>query len=202
MNYILLVNKDNLLDKDFIPEDLVTINEPTGFKVDKNYVNMLNNEAYLAFKRMQAAALTMGFHLFVDSSYRSYAYQETIFNHVVQEKGLEHAKKYVALPGSSEHQTGLAIDVIYEREGIMLEEQDENDPELLWLRDNAYKYGFILRYPKGKEDITGYNFEPWHFRFVGEDAAGEIYQMGLTLEEYIRYKALNNGEISLQRSKK
>jgi len=190
MNLEMLVNKENLLSKDYIPEDMVIINEPTGSKIDKTYVNQLNKEAYLQFKKMQLVAKENGYEIFIDSSYRSYEYQERVFNATALEKGLDHALKYVAPPGGSEHQTGLAFDVIFRRDGEMIEEQNETDPEIEWLFANAYKFGFILRYPKGKEDITGYNFEPWHFRYVGLELAKEITENNLTLEEYHQKKGL------------
>jgi D-alanyl-D-alanine carboxypeptidase len=133
---------------------------------------------------MQKDALKSGFEIFIDSSYRTYEYQEKIFNHIAEEKGFEHAKNFVAPPGGSEHQTGLAIDIIFKRNNKMIEEQNENDPEIKWLFSNAHKYGFILRYPKGKEKVTGFEFEPWHFRYVGKKLAQEIFCSSLTLEEY------------------
>ena len=184
MDFSILVNKENLLSKDYYPEDMIEIHEPMGTKIDPTYINRLNKEAYASFKLMQKAALEQGFEIFIDSSYRSYEYQNRVFNATAEEKGLEHAYKYVAPPGGSEHQTGLAFDVIFRRNGEMIEEQLEEDPEIEWLYQNAYHFGFILRYPKGKEDITGFNFEPWHFRYVGLELAKEIHNEGLTLEEY------------------
>ena len=184
MSFTILVNKENLLSKDYVPEDLVEIHEPMGSKLDKTYINRLNREAYNAFKDMQKEALKDGYEIFVDSSYRTYEYQEKVFNDVVLKKGLEHAQRFVAPAGGSEHQTGLAIDVIFRRNGEMIEEQSENDPEIQWLFANSYKYGYILRFPKGKENKTGFNFEPWHFRYVGRKAAKKMYASDLVLEEY------------------
>jgi D-alanyl-D-alanine carboxypeptidase len=184
MDYEILVNKENLLAGDYIPDTMVEIHEPMGSKIDSTYINRLDKEVYRNFKIMQADALKEGFEIFVDSSFRSYEYQERVFNSIVLEKGLDHAIKFVAPPGGSEHQTGLAFDVIYRRNGIMLEEQNEFDPEIQWLFNNSYKYGFILRYPKGKEDITGFNFEPWHYRYVGKELAKELFENSETLEEY------------------
>ena len=188
MDFSILVNKENLLASDYVPDELVTVNEPMGSKIDKTYVNRLNAEVYRNFKLMQAAALKQGFEIFVDSSYRTYTYQETVFNSVAVEKGLDHALQYVAPPGGSEHQTGLAFDVIFHRNGEMIEEQLETDPEIIWLYENSYKYGFILRYPKGKEKITGFNYEPWHFRYVGKELALELHEKDITLEEYYELK--------------
>ena len=184
MDYTILVNNKNLLLPDYIPEDLIEIYEPMGLKLDKTYINRLNIKAYKAFKEMQKDALKEGYEIFIDSSYRTYEYQKRIFDQTVKEKGLKHALKYVALPGGSEHQTGLAIDIIFKRNNKMIEEQTENDPEIKWLFSHAHIYGFILRYPKGKEEITGFNFEPWHFRFVGQELAKKIYIQNITLEEY------------------
>lgn len=190
MDFSILVNKENLLASDYVPDELVTVNEPMGSKIDKTYVNRLNAEVYRNFKLMQAAALKQGFEIFVDSSYRTYAYQETVFNSVAVEKGLDHALQYVAPPGGSEHQTGLAFDIIFRRNGEMIEEQLETDPEIIWLYENSYKYGFILRYPKGKEEITGFNYEPWHFRYVGKELALELHEKDITLEEYYELKKI------------
>jgi len=184
MDYTILVNKEHLLLCDYVPEGLVEINEPMGSKLDKTYVNRLNSEVYAAFKQMQKDALKAGYEIFIDSSYRSYGYQDRIFNDVALKKGTEYAERFVAMPGASEHQTGLAIDIIYRRNSEMIEEQTEDDAEIKWLCENAHKYGFILRYPKGKEKITGFNFEPWHFRYVGKIPAEKIFAQNITLEEY------------------
>jgi len=184
MDYGILINNEHLLPSDYVPEELVEIHEPMGSKLDKTYINRLNIKAYQAFKEMQKDALKEGYEIFIDSSYRTYEYQEKIFNKTVLEKGLEHALRFIAKPGGSEHQTGLAIDVIFRRNNQMIEEQNENDPEIRWLFSNSYKYGFILRYPKGKEKITGFNFEPWHFRFVDKKLAKKIFTDNITLEEY------------------
>jgi len=184
MDYTLLVNNNNLLSKDYVPKELIEIHEPMGIKLDKTYINKLNIKVYNAFKKMQKDAFKQGYEIFIDSSYRTYEYQKKIFDKTVKEKGINHAHKFIALPGGSEHQTGLAIDIIFRRNNKMIEEQNENDPEIKWLFSNAYRYGFILRYPKGKEKITGFNFEPWHFRYVGKKLAEEIYLKNITLEEY------------------
>ena len=184
MDLTILVNKEHLLDKNYVPDDLIEIHEPTGKKIDETYVNRLNKEAYLNFKEMQLDALKNGYEIFVDSSYRTYQYQVRVFESLKEEKGEEYAKLFVAPPGGSEHQTGLAVDIIFRRNGEMIEEQLETDPEIIWLFNNSYKYGFILRYPKGKEDITHFSFEPWHFRYVGKDIAKEIYEQDITFEEY------------------
>ncbi len=191
MDFTMLVNKENLLGEDYEPEDMVEIYEPMGSKIDQTYINRLHKEAYIQFKKMQTDAKELGYEIFIDSSYRTYEYQKRVFSATAAEKGLDHALKFVAPPGGSEHQTGLAFDVIFRRNGEMIEEQLETDPEIKWMTENAYKYGFILRYPKGKEDITGFGFEPWHFRYVGLELAFEIHESGLTLEEYKQRKSLS-----------
>lgn len=185
MNFAMLVNKEHLLSEDYVPEDLVEIHEPTGEKIDKTYINRMNKTAYKCFKEMQAAAKEEGYEIFVDSSYRTYEYQKVVFEKNVEMYGIEHARKYVAPPGGSEHQTGLVFDVIARRDGVMIEESTEEDPELIWMKENAYRFGFILRYPKGKEKITGFNYERWHYRFVGRELAQYMKENNIeTLEEY------------------
>ena len=185
MDYAMLVNKNNLLKEDYIPENLVEVHEPTGEKIDKSYINRLNKTAYKYFKIMQADALKEGYEIFIDSSYRTYQYQQKVFENILEKHGLEYAKKYVAPPGGSEHQTGLTFDVIARRDGIMIEKSSDDDPELLWMKENAYKYGYTLRYPKGKEQITGFNYERWHYRFVGPEISLYMKENNIeTLEEY------------------
>ena len=186
MDYKILINKENLLPNDYVPETLIEVHEPMGSKIDLTYINRIDKEVYLHFKEMQQAALKEGYEIFIDSSFRSYEYQERVFNKTALEKGFDYATKYVAPPGGSEHQTGLAFDIIFRRNGEMIEEQLETDSEIIWLFNNAHKYGFILRYPKGKEEITGFNFEPWHFRYVTKELAEELHTNGETLEEYYK----------------
>ena len=186
MNYKILINKENLLPSDYVPETLIEVHEPMGSKINPTYINRIDKEVYLHFKEMQQDALKEGYEIFIDSSFRSYEYQERVFNKTALEKGFDYATKYVAPPGGSEHQTGLAFDIIFRRNGEMIEEQLETDPEIIWLFNNAHKYGFILRYPKGKEEITGFNFEPWHFRYVTKELAEVLHNNGETLEEYYK----------------
>ena len=185
-DYLILVNKDHPLDKNFVPEDLVEINEPTGTKVDSTYVNRLNKEVYAHFKKMQEAALKEGYQIFIDSSYRTYEYQQVLFDDLVSKKGLEYTLTSVAKPGCSEHQTGLAIDILFMRDGVLFESFEVDEPEIVWAMNNAYKFGFILRYPKDKEDVTGFMFEPWHYRYVGEEVSRQMHEKNiLTLEELL-----------------
>ena len=132
-----------------------------------------------AFYEMQAAARLDGIELFVASGYRSYDYQVSLYNYYVEKDGKELADTYSARPGYSEHQTGLTADI------NSADESFEGTPEAIWLDENCYKYGFIVRYPKGKDEYTGYEYEPWHLRYVGVELAKKIHDLGgISLEEY------------------
>ena len=177
MNYLMLVNRDNLLDKTYAPEDLVD----TGSKYKDNI--LLNNTVYQQFLLMKEDAFRNGYNIDIMSGYRSYEYQDKIYNKLVREKGLNYAIRHIAPAGASEHQTGLAIDIcVYRDDACYIEDEISEFEEIKWLHKNAYKYGFILRYLDGKEDITGSNYEPWHFRYVG-NIASYIYYNNLVLEE-------------------
>ena len=138
----------------------------------------LTDETYAAFVRMQSDAAAVGIDLFVKSGYRSYWDQSYIYSSYAASDGYAEADKYSARAGHSEHQSGMALDVnsLYLSFG--------ETPEGIWLRDNCHLYGFIIRYPSGKENITGYIYEPWHIRYVGKDIAAKIKDSGLCLEEY------------------
>ena len=140
----------------------------------------LTKETQSAFDEMQAAAANAGYSVHVISGFRSYSYQNTLYNRYVSQDGKAAADTYSARPGHSEHQTGLAFDL------IRIDYNLGNTPEGKWLNDNAYQYGFILRYPEGKTGETGYVFEPWHFRYVGKSLAAKLYNGGnwITLESY------------------
>ena len=184
MNYQMLVNKDNPLDEFFLPEFLIEYLEYNGEKIDPNYKTLVEKETLNAFFKMQEEAKKLGYWIIIDSAYRSYDYQKKILDKLIETKGND-AYKTVALPGTSEHQTGLALDVALYRDGIYCDEFDDTAPEIQWLMDNAYRFGFILRYPKGKEDITEYNYECWHFRYVGEELSRYMKDNQIqTLEEY------------------
>ena len=174
-----LVNKYNKLPDDVNFDDLVTI--------DKSYSNgdnkQLRKVAYDALVQMINAAKNDNIKLFVVSAYRTKQTQESLFNNSVKKNGVNHALLYSAKSGHSEHQLGLAVDL------NSVSDSFENTKEAKWLKDNAYKYGFILRYPKNKEYITGYGYEPWHYRYLGIDISTKIYQENITYEEYVvKYK--------------
>ena len=192
MDYTILVNKEHRLDEDYIPSNLViTDNNENNFHdfLDPTLKPMIDKIVFAHFKIMQEDAEKSGFNILIDSGYRSYKYQQDIWDDSINKIGLEETKRIVAPPGASEHQTGFAFDIGYIINGAYTDDVSENQEESKWLFDNSYKYGFIIRYPKGKEDVTGYNYEPWHYRFVGIDLAKELYENDITLEEYyLKYK--------------
>ncbi len=149
-------------------------------KYAKGSHNKMHPLAYDYFKQMVLAALNDGLALYSVSAYRSYQDQDKIYQNYVQKDGEEKARKYSAKAGASEHQTGLAVDI----NTCFTKDHFENTKEFIWLCNNAYKYGFILRYPKDKEKVTGYIYEPWHYRYVGIPVATFIYQNKITFEEY------------------
>ncbi len=133
---------------------------------------------------MKNQASNEGVSLTIGSSYRSFGYQQTVFNGYLANDPYSTVLTYSAYPGTSEHQSGLVIDFV-EGSSCDYTECFKDTKSGTWLKNNAYKYGFILRYPKGKENITGYIFEPWHYRYVGVDVATKIHNSGITLEEYL-----------------
>ena len=180
MDYLLLVNRDNLLNKTYIPSDLVNSN--SMYKKDI----MINKKVLEMFNLMKLDAYKNGYEIDIMSGYRSYDYQERIYNKLIREKGFNYAFRHIAPPGASEHQTGLAIDIcVYRGEKCYIEHDLNEFEEIKWLHNNAHKYGFILRYPDGCEEETGYDYEPWHFRYVG-DVASYIFYNKCTLEGYKR----------------
>lgn len=182
----ILINKDNLLSSDYIPDDLYILdnNENNFHKYqDPTLKPMLRTIIKPFLEEMLKNAKKDGYDVIVDSGFRSYAYQKNVLANLIKEKG-EEAYKVAALPGASEHQSGLAFDFAYLQDGIYNDDVTEETKEAIWMANNSYKYGFILRYPKDKTTITGYDYEPWHFRFVGLEAAKIIHDENLTLEEY------------------
>lgn len=180
-SYDMLVNKYNELDKDYIPENLVDV--PSDYGKDQK----LNEEALKKFIKMSDdCKAEIGYKLLIRSGYRDYLTQKKTYNTYLRTYGKTYAENYVAHPGYSEHQTGLAIDIRAESSEVFA-----NSKESKWAYSNAYKYGYILRYKKEYEDITGIKYESWHFRYVGEEIAKYIRENEMTYEEYyIRF--LNN----------
>lgn len=186
-----LVNKHNKLPDNFIPKDLVYVNIPFIFS-QKSEKEEMRKEAATAIEQLFTAAKTQGVRLLGVSAYRSYVTQESLFNMYVNRDGYQKAITYSALPGTSEHETGLAIDVTGGNGQCAAEDCFGNTTEATWLQTNAAEFGFIIRYPKGKEAITGYQYEPWHLRYVGKSAAEDIMSRGITLEEYYHAIPVNN----------
>lgn len=182
--YLVLANKQNILGKDYMPNNLV---EPDVNFLSGSTAKKMEKVAADAFEEMVAAAKKDNVNIVGVSGYRSYGRQAELYNSRVKALGKAKAEEYTAPPGASEHQTGLTIDLNTPSYG-KLEEGFENTKAFKWLMENSYKYGFILRYPKGKEQITGYSYEPWHFRYIGEYHATQIMEKGLTLEEYLNQK--------------
>ncbi len=150
------------------------------YSLPKNYdPGALTDATYKAFVEMQNAAYRDGISLWICSGYRSYSYQDHLYNSYVMRDGRAMADTYSARPGHSEHQTGLAMDINNASSSF------EGTPAARWLAKNCWKYGFIIRYPQGKQSITGFKYEPWHVRYLGKDQAKKVYDSGLCLEEYL-----------------
>ena len=145
-----------------------------------------------AIEKMFDGAKSEGYVLKVVSAYRSYERQEAIYNNNIRKKGKESTDAVSATPGCSEHQTGLCADVSSDSVGCTIEQDFGDSPEGKWLAQNSYKYGFIIRYPEGKSDITGYSYEPWHIRYVGNNLAKYLYDKNITLEEYYKTTTVDN----------
>ena len=183
-NTMALVNKEFALPDGYAPTDLVRPKVAFSFgdqDIEKSY---LRKEAAAALELMFSDAVKNGLHLFAVSGYRSYDRQKVVFDAEVNKVGYEKAVQAVAVPGNSEHQTGLSMDISSESAHFGLTEQFGETAEGKWLANHAHRFGFVQRYPKGKEGITGYQYESWHYRYVGVKAATEIFENQLTLEEY------------------
>ncbi|MBO0997510.1 M15 family metallopeptidase [Bacillus sp. SD075] len=178
-----LVNKLNPLPDKYRPDDLVYPNVPFIFK-ERIEKRMMREEAAHALENLFKKAGEDDIKLAGVSAFRSQETQESIFNNYVKKDGLEKAKTYSAYPGTSEHQTGLAIDISDINGSCAAEECFGQTKEAEWLSNHASDYGFIIRYPEGKREITGYKYEAWHIRYVGIEIAKEIETQGMTLEEY------------------
>ena len=171
-NELMLVNKYHILDKEY---------SPTLVNVDSKYGSgIADKTAYEYFKKMVDAAKKDNINIYSVSFYRSYDNQNTLYNGYVKRDGVKEADTYSARPGHSEHQTGLSVDINTSARSSKFEKTKEYE----WLINNSYKYGFILRYPENKSYITGYIYEPWHYRYVGIENAMIIFQEQLTYEEY------------------
>ncbi len=178
---LILANKYYTLNK-YYPKNIVRVSRKYG------YANRyLQKEAYVAFVKMHKAAAKKGLTLFIISGFRSYSLQSRLYNGYKRAKGLTYTDKWSARAGHSEHQLGLAIDLSNGKTGYT---KIYKTKEYKWLKENAHKYGYIERYPKGKEYLTGYGYEPWHYRYVGVHAAAKIYNENITYDEYYAYYVL------------
>lgn len=182
-----LVNKELRLPSDYIPGDLVVPDVSYSFSY-YDEKKLMRQAAADALKELFNGAAADDIVLNGVSAYRSYDRQYEIFTDNVKKQGLEHTMKYSATPGFSEHQTGLAIDVSAKSVNNRLDESFGESAEGIWLAAHAHEYGFIIRYPKDKSEITGYSYEPWHIRYVGKSLAKYIYENHLCLEEYFNFK--------------
>lgn len=178
--WLVLINKKIRLPANFVPNDLVLISEisaPAG--------SLLRSQAYIALKKMFVSAKNEGIALTVTSAYRSFQQQVSIFNSWVSLAGLKSAESFSAKAGFSQHQLGSTVDI------GAIGKSNLNDAfgvstEGVWLANNSYKFGFVLSYPKGKEKITGYNYEPWHFRYIGVGNAQTMINSNMILEEFLQ----------------
>ncbi len=182
---LVLVNKTRYLDADYKPSDLVVPNVKFSFDGEHEKKNM-RKEAAEALEEFFGQAHEEGIYIFALSGYRSYNTQKWLFENRANKVGEEEANKLIARPGESEHQTGLAMDITSQSVQFDLKTKFGETEEGEWVRDNAHKFGFIIRFAKDKEGITGYNYEPWHIRYVGKEAAKDIYDKGIALEEYLK----------------
>lgn len=190
-SYTVLVNRDHLISEDYVPEDLTVPEIPFSFYglYEKSY---MRKRAATALENLFAGATQAGYTLKGVSAYRSYERQKQIYNNNVKSRGTKQTDKVSAVPGSSEHQTGLSIDVSSDSVGCAIDATFGKSAEGKWLKKNCYKYGFIIRYPKNKTKITGYSYEPWHIRYVGKNLAKHLYQNKLSLEEYYQITTVDN----------
>lgn len=179
---LMLVNPWNPIPRDY---EVELIELSNGHSVDKR--------AYPDLQDMMDDARAEGLYPIICSSYRTNQRQRELFKNQVDkyvaagmtaEEAEIEAAKWVAIPGTSEHQTGLAVDIVA-LDYQILDEGQEDTPEQKWLMENSYRYGFILRFPTDKSDVTGIHYEPWHYRYVGKEAAAEMYSKGVCLEEYL-----------------
>lgn len=168
------VNTNYILSDSYVPKNLVEVTD-VDYIERKNQTMKLEKETFEAYKMLEKDAKNKGYELTIFSAYRSYEYQSDLYKYSTD-------KSFVAKPGASEHQTGLAIDIGKRNSGLT--GHFDQTKESFYLMNNAYKFGFILRYPKNGDDITGYPYESWHYRYVGKDVAEIIHKKNITLEEY------------------
>lgn len=180
--YLMLTNKYYHLNNEYVPNNLVTFS--TTYAWGDYGSKQVTKDTYEAYMNMWNASHEAGYYLMVSSAYRDFEHQQSVYDDYKKRQGEKYADIIAARPGFSEHQTGYSLD-IFEKGYTQKTFQDSNSYK--WLQENAYKYGFIERYPKDKEKITGYTFESWHYRYVGVDAATYIHDNHITFDEYYAY---------------
>ncbi|SIS47250.1 M15 family metallopeptidase [Salimicrobium flavidum] len=178
-----IVNKQRKLPEGYEPPDMTVPEVPFSFE-EFHPKKQMREEAAGALEELFQSAEEEGMNLVAASGYRSYERQKTIYENSVAQNGEEYANRYSAKPGTSEHQTGLAMDVTSREMNFRLEQSFIDTEEGKWLEENAHRFGFVIRYPEGKTDITGYAYEPWHLRYLGEELAGKVHEQNKTLEEF------------------
>lgn len=203
--YLLLVNKQNPAGKDYVPESLVTLD--SSYTTGGKYIELEKKTAAAVIKMLDAMKEDGIYNVTVTSGYRTYNYQKQLFDRYCSEESATHptwseskVEQYVltysAYPGTSEHQTGLCVDLFTDEMSGLWNYGSETPSNpydkgfaeteaYVWLQKHAHEYGFILRFPKDKTDITGYSYESWHYRYVGVENAKKIHEKGITLEEYL-----------------
>ncbi|MBE5934573.1 MAG: D-alanyl-D-alanine carboxypeptidase family protein [Lachnospiraceae bacterium] len=182
-NQLLIVNKKNILPQTYIPKDLEYVNVTVDVPDEKKF---MRKEAAKYLRRMFKSAADVGVELVAISGFRSYERQKEIYEKSLIEQGKEHTEKYIAYPGTSEHQTGLAMDISCREIDYKLVTYFERTKEGIWLKNNVQNYGFIIRYPRGYSQVTGYAYEPWHVRYIGVRHAKAMRRARLnTLEGYV-----------------
>lgn len=176
-SYDMLINKTYYLNQGYTPGQLTDLSiqiASTGLQLDLSAAD--------ALKQLCDGARELGLRIYASSAYRPYEHQQSLYDRYVARDGVENADRFSARPGFSEHQTGLAIDLSAVSDGDITKFEDTD--EFIWTSQNAQETGWILRYPSGKEQITGYTYEPWHYRYVGVDIAKKVVASGLTYDEY------------------
>jgi D-alanyl-D-alanine carboxypeptidase len=178
-----VVNKGRALPSSYIPTDLVAPNVPLRLPATDPEMQ-IRSVAVANLQQMFNDAKSQGLNLMVSSAYRSYILQQSVYGSNVSSEGQQGADSSSAKPGHSEHQTGLAVDIEPSSRECEVESCFADTAEGKWLATNSYKYGFIIRYQKGAEKLSGYEYEPWHVRYVGKDLAQQIHESNKTLEQF------------------
>ena len=192
LDVLRLVNRENLLDKNYPNQDIDMYKlEDVVLPVTKGS-HQLRSVANVALEQLFCAAADEGIELYVGSSYRKYRNQEVIYYNRVKRMGYDDG--YSQMAGASEHQTGLAVDVVSAEYSDLFQTEFGETREGIWLKENCAEFGFIIRYPENKTEITGVRYEPWHLRYVGTEVASYIMENNLTLEEFSALRVITLGE--------